>query len=82
MDFRTEIWCHIPVRKLKVPESCDFSSKLGLSFDGSKFGLGMRGQRFAMIIDTGVVTHLAIEESGAFEVSNVESIIDYLKKTG
>ena len=58
----------------------DFSEKIGLSFDGSKFGLGIRGQRFAMIIDNCIITHLAVEESGAFEVSNVESMLEQLKK--
>ena len=57
----------------------DYSSALGLSFDGSKFGLGTRGQRFAMIIDNCVVTHLAIEEAGDFKVSSVESILEILK---
>jgi len=58
----------------------DFSEKIGLSFDGSKFGLGIRGQRFAMIIDNCTITHLAVEEPGAFEVSNVESMLEQLKK--
>ena len=58
----------------------DYSSALGLSFDGSKFGLGTRGQRFAMIIDNCVVTHLAIEEAGDFKLSSVESILEILKK--
>ena len=58
----------------------DFSEKIGLSFDGSKFGLGIRGQRFAMIVDNCTITHLAVEEPGAFGVSNVESILEQLKK--
>ena len=57
----------------------DYSLALGLSFDGSKFGLGTRGQRFAMVIDNCVVTHLAIEEAGDFKVSSVESILEILK---
>ena len=57
----------------------DYSLALGLSFDGSKFGLGTRSQRFAMIIDNCVVTHLAIEEAGDFKVSSVESILEILK---
>ena len=56
----------------------DFTESLGLSFDGSGFGLGKRGQRFVMIVDNGVVSHLAIEEAGAFEVSSAESVIKAL----
>ena len=57
----------------------DFTEALGLSFDGSGFGLGKRGQRFVMIIDNGTVSHLAIEEAGSFEVSSAESVLKALK---
>ena len=56
----------------------EFTEALGLSFDGSGFGLGKRGQRFAMIINNGVVSYLAIEEAGAFDVSSAESILKVL----
>ncbi len=54
--------------------NADFSEALGLAFDASGFGMGKRAQRFAMIVDNGVVTHLALEEPGAFEVSSAEAI--------
>ena len=53
----------------------EYTRKLGLEMDGSKFGLGTRGQRFAMVVDDGVVTHLAVEEPGKFEVSKAEAIL-------
>ena len=56
----------------------DFSEALGLLFDGSGFGLGKRGKRFAMIVDNCKITHLAIEEAGAFDVSSAESILKAL----
>jgi glutaredoxin/glutathione-dependent peroxiredoxin len=56
----------------------DFTEALGLSFDGSGFGLGKRGQRFVIIIDKGTIVHLAIEEVGSFEVSSAESILKAL----
>ena len=56
----------------------EFAEALGLSFDGSSFGLGKRSKRFAMIVDNGTVSHLAIEEAGAFEVSSAESILKAL----
>ena len=56
----------------------EFTEALGLSFDGSNFGLGKRSKRFAMIVDNGTVSHLAIEEAGAFEISSAESILKAL----
>ena len=52
-----------------------FTRALGLEMDGSGFGLGTRSQRFAMIVEDGVVTKLAVEAPGKFEVSSAEAII-------
>lgn len=40
----------------------EFTKALGLSFDGSGFGLGMRAKRFSMIVEDGVVTDIQVEE--------------------
>ncbi len=56
----------------------DFAKALGLDFDGSEIGFGIRAQRFAMIIDDGVVTKLAVEKPMAFEVSSAEAILEAL----
>jgi glutaredoxin/glutathione-dependent peroxiredoxin len=56
----------------------DFTRKLGLEMDASGFGLGTRSQRYAMVIDDGVVTKLAVEEPGKFDVSKAEAILDAL----
>jgi peroxiredoxin len=61
--------------KMLADGNGDYTRALGLEMDGSGFGLGMRGQRFAMIVDDGVVKHLAVEEPGKFEVSKAESIL-------
>lgn len=53
----------------------EYTRALGLEMDGSKFGLGMRGQRFAMVVDDGVATHVAVEAPGKFEVSKAEAIL-------
>jgi peroxiredoxin len=53
----------------------DFVKALGLDFDGSKFGMGQRSQRFALIAENGVVTHLAVEAPGKFEVSSAEAVL-------
>jgi len=56
----------------------DYVRALGLELDGRGFGMGIRGQRFAMVVDDGVVTHLAVEEPAKFEVSKAEAILDVL----
>lgn len=56
----------------------DYARALGLEMDGSGFGMGMRGQRFAIVVDDGVATHVAVEEPGQFEVSKAESILESL----
>ncbi len=55
--------------------SATYNTELGLELDLVAAGLGMRGQRYAIIADDGVVTHLAVEEPGAFEVSSAEAIL-------
>lgn len=56
----------------------EFTQAIGLVLDGSSFGLGNRSERYAMIVDDGTVTKLAVEGPGKFEVSNAESILDAL----
>ena len=56
----------------------DFAQGLGLTMDGSKFGLGQRGQRFSMIVNDGVVESLNVEEPGAFAVSSADYMIERL----
>src|SRR5688572_26370972 len=47
-----------------------FTKALGLELDGSKYGMGARGQRFALVAKDGVVTHLFVEQAGEFKVSS------------
>jgi glutaredoxin/glutathione-dependent peroxiredoxin len=56
----------------------DYSRALGLEMDGSKFGMGMRGKRFAIIVKDGVATTVNVEEPGAFKVSAAEHILGQL----
>lgn len=49
---------------------------LGLTMDGTGFGMGERAQRFSAVIEDGVVTALNIEAPGAFEVSSAEYMIE------
>ncbi len=53
-----------------------FTKAIGLDFDGSGFGLGIRSKRYAMLVENGVVKTLNIEESpGVMEVSGADRIL-------
>jgi peroxiredoxin (alkyl hydroperoxide reductase subunit C) len=52
-----------------------FTRALGLELDLVARGLGMRSQRFALVTENGVVTHLAVEEPGGFDVSRAEAVL-------
>ena len=56
----------------------DFTKAIGLEMDGSGFGLGTRSQRYAMVIEDGVVDTLAVETGGQLDVSSAESILKNL----
>jgi peroxiredoxin len=51
---------------------------VGLQLDGSGFGLGTRSQRYAAIIDDGVVTELMVETAPGVAVSSADSVLDKL----
>ena len=53
--------------------NCDLTNELGLTMDGSGFGLGNRCKRFAMIVDDGIVQSIDIEEPVAMDVSSADS---------
>jgi peroxiredoxin len=55
-----------------------FVSAIGLTLDLSKGGLGLRGQRFSMIVDDGKVTALNIEAPGDFKVSSADYLLGQL----
>jgi peroxiredoxin (alkyl hydroperoxide reductase subunit C) len=58
--------------------SAAFTKALGLELDLVGRGLGIRSQRFALIAENGVVTHLAVEEPGGFDVSRAEAVLEAL----
>jgi peroxiredoxin len=53
----------------------EFAKSLGLEMDASGFGMGERSQRFALIADDGVVSHLFIEAPGEYRVSAAEHVL-------
>ena len=56
----------------------DFSKAVGLTMDGTGYGMGLRASRYAMVIENGVVKALNVEAPGAFEVSSAEAIMKAL----
>lgn len=54
----------------------DFVKAIGLEMDGSKFGMGARGQRFAMVVNDGTVEKLFVEGPGEFRVSSAEYMLE------
>ena len=55
--------------------NADFSNAVGLAFDGSGFGMGTRSQRYAMIVQDGVVKKLFVEKPMEFKVSSAEAVL-------
>lgn len=56
----------------------EYARALGLEMDASGFGMGQRGQRFAMVVDDGKVTQLYVENPGEFKVSSAENVLEHL----
>jgi peroxiredoxin len=56
----------------------EFTQAIGLELDASGFGMGLRAQRFAMIVDDGKVSHLAVEAPGEIKVSTADAILEAL----
>jgi len=56
----------------------DFTTTLGLELDGTSFGMGLRSQRYAMVVDDGVVSVLNVESGPGVDVSAAEIILEAL----
>ncbi|HEX4404066.1 MAG TPA: peroxiredoxin [Polyangia bacterium] len=55
--------------------NADFVRKLGLEVDLSKAGMGVRAQRFSLLVDQGVVKQVNVEQGGKFEVSDADTML-------
>jgi len=58
--------------------NAEFVEAVGLTMDGSGFGMGTRGQRFSMVVNDGVVEQLNVEAPGDFKVSSAEYMLDQM----
>jgi len=56
----------------------EFTAAIGLEMDGSGFGLGTRSQRYAAVIEDGVVTTLHVEPGAGLSVSAADAILETL----
>jgi peroxiredoxin len=55
--------------------SGEFAKAMGLDFDGSGFGLGLRSQRYAAVIEDGVITSLEVEPGPGVNVSSCDAVL-------
>jgi glutaredoxin/glutathione-dependent peroxiredoxin len=64
--------------RMMADGNADFSKALGLDADFSKFGMGVRSQRYSILVEDGVVKLLNVEQPGQFEVSKAETLLTQL----
>lgn len=80
--FVLSAWAHagqVPDDILMLADgSAVFTRALGLTFDLTARGLGIRCQRFALVADNRKVTYLGVEKPGEFAVSRAEAVLDAL----
>ena len=61
--------------RLMADGTADYTKKIGLELDLTARGMGVRCQRFSMLVDNGVVRKLNVEAPGKFEVSDAETML-------
>ena len=64
--------------RMMADGNADFSKALGVTLDLTARGMGLRGQRYAMVVENGVVKKFFLEKPGAFEVSSAEYVLAQL----
>ena len=83
--FVMKAWCDVNKANNDIIFLADgnatFSKALGLTFDGGMYSLGIRSQRFAMILNGLKVERLFIEKPGVFDVSSAEKVLAYLSSS-
>jgi len=58
--------------------SCEFTKAMGLTVDRIGAGMGIRSQRYSMIVDDGVIKEFNVEPSGEYGVSSAEAMLERL----
>ena len=64
--------------KMLADGNGEFAKAVGLTMDGSKFGMGTRSQRYSMLVNDGVVEQLNVEAPGAYEASSAEHMLEQM----
>jgi len=65
--------------RMMADGSAEFSKAVGLTLDLTARGMGLRSNRYSMLVVDGVVKTLNVEAPGKFEVSNAETLLDQVK---
>jgi glutaredoxin/glutathione-dependent peroxiredoxin len=65
--------------RMMADGSADFAKATGLTLDLSARGMGLRSQRYSMLVDNGVVKTLNVEGPGTFEVSDAQTMLAQAK---
>ena len=67
---------HVPDGMMMLADgNAAFMHALGLEMDATRFGMGMRGKRFALYAEDGVVKKINVEAPGEFNVSSAEAML-------
>ena len=66
--------------RMMADGSAAYTSALGLTIDRTSAGMGIRSQRYSMLVDDGVVKTLNIEVPGKFEVSDADTLLRQVKE--
>lgn len=56
----------------------EFTEMMGLVLDATRMGMGKRSRRYAMVVESGVIKGLYVEQPGAFDVSSAEAVLKTL----
>ena len=56
----------------------EFAEAVGLTMDGSKFGMGKRSQRYSMVVNDGTIEQLNVEAPGEYQASSAEHLLEQL----
>ena len=61
--------------RMMADGSAIFTKALGLDMDLTARGMGVRSQRYSLLVDNGVVRAVNVEQPGKFEVSDAETLL-------
>jgi peroxiredoxin len=70
---------HVPDGLLMLADgNAEFARALGLELDATKYGMGVRSKRFALVVEDGIVQHVFVDAPGEFKVSSAEHVLEQI----